>query len=246
MALLLAEEVQSRGLRDQINVKKVIFGAERSSDALVKKVKTLLGAEHIFDIPGLTEIYGPGTGLDCVHHTGIHYWPDYYILEILDPETLEPVKKGEIGEMVYTTLKKEGVPMIRYRSRDLTRLIPGDCPCGSPFPRHDKIVGRSDDMFIVRGVNIYPSHIDEILSRQKGIGSEFQIHLDRLEDGKDYMTIKVEREEGGDCGSDAALASAIERTVRKEALVSGKVEIVDYQALPRTERKSKRVFDQRG
>ena len=95
MALLLAEEVHARSLQDRINVKKVIFGAERSSEALIKKVKTLLKAEHIFDIPGLTEIYGPGTGLDCIHHTGIHYWPDYYILEILDPKTLEPVKEGE-------------------------------------------------------------------------------------------------------------------------------------------------------
>jgi phenylacetate-CoA ligase len=245
MALLLAEEVHNRGLQDKINVKKVIFGAERSSDALVKKVKTLLGAEHIFDIPGLTEIYGPGTGLDCVYHTGIHYWPDYYILEILDPDTLKPVAEGETGEMVYTTLKKEGAPMIRYRSRDLTRLIPGQCPCGSSFPRHDKIMGRSDDMFIVRGVNVYPSHIDEILSRQKGIGSEYQIHIDRLEDGKDYMTIKVEREKDGEHNNDTALATAIERTVRKETLVSGKVEIVDYQSLPRTERKAKRVFDVR-
>lgn len=245
MALLLAEEVDKRGLRDKINVKKVIFGAERSSDALRKKVRELLGAEHIFDIPGLTEIYGPGTGLDCVHHQGIHYWPDYYILEILDPDTGEPVPEGEIGEMVYTTLKKEGAPMIRYRSRDLTRLIPGECPCGSPFPRHDQIVGRSDDMFIVRGVNVYPSHIDEILSRQKGIGSEFQIHLDRLEDGKDYMTVKVEREEGGNRKKDAAIASRIEGIIRKETLVSAVVDIVDYHALPRTERKSKRVFDNR-
>jgi len=246
MALLLAEEVNSRGLLDRIHVKKVIMGAERSSSALVKKVKTLLGVEHVFDIPGLTEVYGPGTGLDCSYHTGIHYWPDYYILEILDPETLEPVAEGEIGEMVYTTLKKEGAPMIRYRSRDLTRLIPGDCPCGSPFPRHDKIMGRSDDMFIVRGVNIYPSHIDEILSRQKGVGSEYQIHLDRLEDGKDYLTLKVEREEAGNRGNDIALAAAIEKAVHKETLVSGKVEIVDYQRLPRTERKPQRLFDHRG
>jgi len=245
MALLLAEEVDSRGLRDKINVKKVIFGAERSSDAMVKKVKALLGAEHIFDIPGLTEIYGPGTGLDCSNHAGIHYWPDYYILEILNPDTLEPVPEGEIGEMVYTTLKKEGAPMIRYRSRDLTRLIPGACPCGSVFPRHDKIMGRSDDMFIVRGVNIYPSHIDEILSRQPGIGSEYQIHLDHLEDGKDYMTVRVEREEGGHKERDAALATAIEKAIRKETLVSGKVEIVDYQTLPRTERKAMRIFDRR-
>lgn len=245
MALLLAEEIASRGLRDKINVKKVIFGAERSSDSMRAKVRELLGAEHVFDIPGLTEIYGPGTGLDCEHHKGIHYWADYYILEILDPDTLEPVADGETGEMVYTTLRKEGSPMVRYRSRDLTRALSGPCPCGSILPRHDRIVGRSDDMFIVRGVNIYPSHIDEILSRQKGIGSEYQIHLTHLEDGKDYMLIKVERAGNGSAGDDKALEKIIERDIRKEALVSGTVEIVDYQSLPRTERKSKRVFDNR-
>ena len=135
--------------------------------------------------------------------------------------------------------------MIRYRSSDLTRAISGACPCGSPLPRHDRIVGRSDDMFIVRGVNIYPSHIDEILSRQKGIGSEFQIHLDHYEDGKDYMVLKVERDNAGKPEEDSMLAARIERAIRKETLVSGKVEIVDYQTLPRTERKAKRVFDHR-
>ena len=209
-------------------------------------MKALTGADHVFDIPGLTEVYGPGTGLDCTFHTGIHYWADYYILELLDPDTLEPVSEGEVGEMVYTTLRKEGAPLIRYRSRDLTRAIPGECPCRSPLPRHDRIVGRSDDMFIVRGVNIYPSHIDEILSREQGIGSEFQIHLDHYEDGKDYMVLKVEREDGRRPEADAALAAKIERAVRKEMLVSGKVEIVDYRSLPRTERKAKRVFDHRG
>jgi phenylacetate-CoA ligase len=246
MALLLAEEIDKRGLREKIHVKKVIFGAERSSDAMRAKVKTLTGADHVFDIPGLTEVYGPGTGLDCTFHTGIHYWADYYILELLDPDTLEPVSEGEVGEMVYTTLRKEGAPLIRYRSRDLTRAIPGECPCGSPLPRHDRIVGRSDDMFIVRGVNIYPSHIDEILSRAKGIGSEFQIHLDHHGDGKDYLVIRVEREDAGRPEADAALTAKIERAIRKETLVSGKVEIVDYQSLPRTERKAKRVFDHRG
>jgi phenylacetate-CoA ligase len=246
MALLLAEEIDKRGIREQIRVKKVIFGAERSSDAMRAKVKTLTGADHVFDIPGLTEVYGPGTGLDCTFHTGIHYWADYYILELLNPDTLEPVSEGEVGEMVYTTLRKEGAPLIRYRSRDLTRAIPGECLCGSPLPRHDRIVGRSDDMFIVRGVNIYPSHIDEILSREKGIGSEFQIHLDHQGDGKDYLVIRVEREDAGRPEADAALAAKIERAVRKETLVSGKVEIVDYQSLPRTERKAKRVFDHRG
>ncbi len=245
MALLLAEEVDRRGLKNKINVKKVIFGAERSSDAITRKIKNLLGAEHAFDIPGLTELYGPGTGLDCIHHTGIHYWADYYIMELLDPETLEPVPEGEVGEMVYTTLRKEGTPLIRYRSRDLTRSIPGRCQCGSFLPRHDKILGRSDDMFIIRGVNIYPSHIDEILSRQAEISSEYQIYLNRGDDGKDYMTITVEREKKNDPKGDETLAMKIERDIRKEMLVSGKVDIVDYQSLPRTAKKTRRLFDNR-
>ncbi|MDO9529130.1 MAG: phenylacetate--CoA ligase [Syntrophales bacterium] len=245
MALLLAEEVDRRGLNDKLSVKKVIFGAERSSDATTKKIKGLLGVEHAFDIPGLTELYGPGTGLDCVYHTGIHYWADYYIMELLAPETLEPVPEGEVGEMVYTTLRKEGVPLIRYRSRDLTRSVEGECPCGSLLPRHDKILGRSDDMFIIRGVNLYPSNIDEILSRQDGIGSEYQIHLDRGDDGKDYLTVKVEREMGRDSKGDDVLAGKIESNIRKKILVSGKVEIVDYHTLPRTAKKTKRLFDNR-
>ena len=245
MGLLMAEEVEKRGLHGKISVKKVIFGAERSNDAMRDKIKNLFGAEQTFDIPGLTELYGPGTGLDCEHHSGIHYWADYYIMELLDPDTLEPVKEGEVGEMVYTTLRKEGAPLIRYRSRDLTRLVPGTCPCGSPLPRHDRILGRSDDMFIIRAVNIYPGHIDEILARQAGIGSEYQIHLDRKEDGKDYMTIRVEREEGGDRENDGRIAGKIEKEIRKEILVSGTVEIVDYHALPRTDRKAKRIFDNR-
>ncbi|RLA97912.1 MAG: phenylacetate--CoA ligase family protein [Deltaproteobacteria bacterium] len=245
MALLLAEEVERRGIKDELSVKKVIMGAERSSDAMRTKIKASLGLEHIFDIPGLTELYGPGTGLDCEYHTGIHYWADYYILEIIDPETLEPVHEGEVGEMVCTTLRKEGAPLIRYRSRDLTRLIPGECPCGSPLPRHDRIVGRSDDMFTFRGVNVYPSHVDEILSRHQDVGSEYQIHLERREDGKDYMTIKVERSEHLGPEQDEDIASRIERDIREGLLVRGKVEIVDHYSLPRTGRKTKRVFDNR-
>lgn len=245
MALLLAEEVEHRGLQDRINVKKLIMGAEGSSDAMRKKIRDLFRAEHVFDIPGLTEVYGPGTGLDCRYHSGIHYWADYYILEIIDPETLRPVKEGEVGEMVYTTLRKEGAPLIRYRSRDLTRLIPGDCPCGSPLPRHDRIMGRSDDMFIIRGVNIYPSHIEEIISRQEGVGSEYQILLDRKDDGKDYMTVKIERASDADPRNDPKVIKQAEAELRKALLVSGTVELVEYNALPRTDRKSKRVFDNR-
>jgi phenylacetate-CoA ligase len=245
MAILMGEEVQKRGLRDKIALKKVIMGSERSSDAMRARMKELLGVEHVFDIPGLTELYGPGTGLDCIYHEGIHYWADYYILELLNPDTLQPVQAGETGEMVVTTLRKEAAPLIRYRTRDLTKLIPKRCSCGSILPMHDRLLGRSDDMFIVRAVNIYPGQIDHILSNTKNVGSEYQIHLERKEDGKDYMTIKVERKEGIDPGGDHVLASAIEEEIKKQILVSGKVEILDYGSLPRSERKSKRVFDHR-
>jgi phenylacetate-CoA ligase len=245
MGLLMAEEVHRRGMRDKISLKKMIFGSERSSDAMRQRIQDLLGVEHLFDIPGMTELYGPGTGLDCVYHTGIHYWADYYILEILDPETLKPVPEGETGEMVVTTLRKEAAPLIRYRTRDLTRKIPGECPCGSILPRHDRLLGRSDDMIIFRAVNIYPGQIDHALSGIEGIGSEFQIHLDRREDGRDYMVLKVERNQGADRNRDPDLVKQIRTEVKKQILVSAEVEIVNYGDLPRSERKSKRVFDNR-
>ena len=245
MGLLMAEEIERRGLRDRINLRKIIYGSERSSDAMRDRIKQISGVEDMFDIPGLTELYGPGTGLECSKHEGIHYWADYYILEILDPETLQPVPDGETGEMVITTLKKEAAPLIRYRTRDLTRLIPHRCSCGNILPMHDRLLGRSDDMFIFRAVNIYPGQIDHILSGFPEVGSEFQVILDRGKDGKDYMTIKVERGEETDPKGDALLAGRIGEALKKQVLVTGKVEIVDYASLPRSERKSKRVFDNR-
>jgi phenylacetate-CoA ligase len=245
MGLLMAEEVHKRGIGERIALKKMIFGSERSSDAMRSRIRELLGIEHLFDIPGMTELYGPGTGLDCIYHQGIHYWADYYILEVLDPETLKPVPDGEIGEMVVTTLRKEGAPLIRYRTRDLTRIIPGECRCGSVLPRHDRLLGRSDDMIIFRAVNIYPGQVDHVLSGVRGVGSEYQIILDRKEDGKDYMTIKVERDQSGDRAQDPQIIKKIGEEIKKQILVSAGVAIVDYGALPRSERKSKRVFDNR-
>jgi phenylacetate-CoA ligase len=245
MALLMAEEVQRRKLRQQIALKKVILGAERHSESMDRRIKELLGVEHVFDIPGLTELYGPGTGLDCGKHEGIHYWADYYILEIIDPETLEPVEPGELGEMVVTTLCKEGAPLVRYRTRDLTRLIPKPCSCGCPLPMHDRILGRSDDMFIFRAVNIYPGQIDHVLSQIAEIGSEYQVHLERREDGRDYMILKVERRPRYEAGYNEAIASRVSQDIRKHILASAEVEVLDHGSLPRTERKSKRVFDQR-
>ncbi len=245
MALLMAEEIERRGLRDQIALKKIIFGAERHSRRMRQRIQALTGAEHLFDIPGLTELYGPGTGLECTAHQGIHYWADYYILEILDPESLEPVPPGELGEMVVTTLRKEAAPLIRYRTRDLTRFIPEPCPCGNPLPRHDHLLGRSDDMFIFRAVNIYPGQIDHVLSQIPGVGSEYQVHLNHREDGRDVMILKVERAEGRAAEADVPLKETIEAEIRRQILVRCTVELVDYGALPRTDRKSKRVFDHR-
>ncbi len=245
MALLMAEEIQKRNLLSKIKVKKIILGAERHSDAMRSRIKELMNVEHIFDIYGLTELYGPGTGLDCMHHQGIHYWADYFIFEILNPQTLQPVETGHEGELVVTTLCKEASPLIRYRTHDITQILDYPCPCGVQLPRHDRIKGRTDDMFTFRAVNIYPSQIDHILSRIDGIGSEFQIHLHHQENGRDMMRIRVERGEGGAKPNDAGLAEQIVTEIRRRILVRCEVEILDHGSLPRTERKSKRVFDHR-
>ena len=244
MGLLVAEEVHARGLRGRLRLKKVILGAERTSQAMLQTIRDLLGVREVYDIPGLTELYGPGTGLSCRQNVGIHYWSDYYILEILDPDTLVPVAPGEIGEMVYTTLRKEAAPLLRYRSRDLTRLIEGPCPCGCVLPRHDKILGRSDDMVVFRGVNIDPGQVDEVLARIERIGSEYQVLLERKADGKDYMTVKVElAADPGEASSPVAPLIASE--IKRNLMVSCTVSTVPYGSLPRSERKTKRVFDNR-
>ena len=245
MALLMAEEIHKRGLLSEIKVKKIILGAERHSDAMRARIKELMGVDHVFDIYGLTELYGPGTGLDCHLHNGIHYWADHFIFEILDPVSLKPVSAGQQGELVVTTLRKEGSPLIRYRTYDVTRIMDGACPCGSSFPMHDRILGRTDDMFIYKAVNIYPSQIDHVLSRLDGIGSEFQIYLKQRQSGRDMMLIKVEREAGAKNADDDPLAEQVATEIRRKILVRCQVEIVDYGSLPRTERKSRRVFDQR-
>jgi phenylacetate-CoA ligase len=245
MALLMAEEIHKRNLLRNIRVKKVILGAERHSQAMRARIQELMDVEDIFDIYGLTELYGPGTGLDCSHHRGIHYWADHYIFEVIDPETLKPVPPGREGELIVTTLCKEGSPLIRYRTYDITRLLDRPCPCGVPFPMHDRILGRTDDMFIYRAVNIYPSQIDHVLSRIDGIGSEFQIHLKQRENGRDTMLIRIERGTDEPAADDKEMAERVVTEIRSKILVRCRVEMVDHGSLPRTQRKSKRVFDHR-
>jgi len=245
MGLLLAEEIKRRGLTELINIRKVIYGSERSSRSMREKISSLLGGAELFDITGLTELYGPGTGIECPHHDCIHFWADYYLLEILDPETLQPVEEGEWGEMVVTTLAKEAVPLIRYRTRDITRILPGKCSCGSMMPRHSRIMGRTDDMFKFRAVNIYPSHIDKIISDIEGLGSEYQIHLIRDASERGVMRIVAEISEDAKMEDAQTLAAILVKNIKRQLMVTPEVELVAYGALPRSERKSQRVFDSR-
>ena len=245
MALLMGEEVQKQGLFDQINLKKAIFGAETHTPKMRRQFEEALGLEDSFDIVGMTELYGPGTGLECQAHDGIHYWADMYILEILDPETLEPVAPGEVGEMVVTSLKKEASPLIRYRTHDLTRLIPGQCACGVAMPRMDKIMGRSDDMFIFRGVNIYPGQIGSVLEGFGELSAEYKIFLTR-KDGLDHMAVQVERTPEAAIGCSDDLSKALSNEIRKHILVRSEVKILGPGELPRSFAKTKRVEDSRG
>jgi len=244
MALLLGEEVEKQGLRDKLKLKRLIFGAEAHTPKMRKRFEEALGLEHSFDISGMTEIYGPGAGLECQAHQGIHYWADMYILEIVDPDTLQPVAPGELGEMVITSLKKQASPLIRYRTRDMTRLIPGDCSCGCTMPRHERIQGRSDDMIIFRGVNIYPGQVAAVLEKHPEMLCEYQISLSRS-DGLDHMVVRAERRAETPETAVAGLVKAISEDIKHQILVTAKVEVLAPGSLPRSFAKTKRVLDER-
>ena len=243
-ALLLAEEIEKRGIKDQIHLRVGIVGSERWSEKMRNRIESELGIET-FDIYGLTEIYGPGIGLDCSRHEGMHYWSDHLLFEIIDPITGEQLPEGSLGELVITTLTKEGAPLIRYRTRDLTRIIPGPCKCGCPFPRIDRILGRSDDRIKFKAVNIYPGQIEDIIhNKVPGVSSEYQIFLTRSE-GRDSMLFKVETEGAEDPERKAKTEKALKKAFKDFIGVSVDVEAVKIGDLPRSMKKSKRVFDER-
>ncbi|ACX52886.1 Phenylacetate--CoA ligase [Ammonifex degensii KC4] len=238
--LLLAEEVNKRGLRDKIALRIGIFGSERWSEKMRRFIAEGLGIET-FDIYGLTEVYGPGIAIDCPYHLGLHYWSDHLFFEIIDPEKGTPLPPGEEGELVITTLTKEGLPLIRYRTHDLTRLLPFVCPCGSPFPLIDRIKGRTDDRIKIRGVNIYPGQLDEVLREVEGTGSEYQVILTR-EGVRDKMLIKIEGLPGYE---PERVAESCRQAVKSRIGVTVEVEVVPLGSLPRSEKKTKRIFDYR-
>lgn len=245
MALLLAEEAERAGLTKKLRLRKVICGAETRSEKMRLAIERKLGLEGSYDIAGMTEMYGPGTAIDCDAHDGLHYWADLFIIEVLDPQTLDPVPEGEVGEMVVTSLRKEAVPLVRYRTHDLTRLIPGTCACGLAMPRHDRIFGRSDDMIIYRGVNIYPGQIIDVIGEFPELGGEYQVELTRDARGIDHLTLTVERAGDATTGGDVALAEAVAGRLHSRILARMEVKVADYASLPRTFSKSKRVLDRR-
>jgi len=237
-ALLLAELVRERGLAEELALRVGIFGSERWGEAVRRTVESLLGVET-FDCYGLTELWGPGAGIECSAHQGIHVWSDHYHVEIVDPDTLRPVPPGTVGEAVVTTLTKQAMPLLRYRTRDLTFRYDEPCACGSPYPRIGRLLGRSDDQIKLRGVIFLPAQVDRVLAALDGCGPEYQIHLDRDPRGRDSALVKVEAEQR------PGLAEQLAEEFRAAIGVRVDVELVGYGELPRTERKARRVFDQR-
>lgn len=239
-ALLLAEEIARRDIGQHIHLKKGIIGSERWGEKMRRRIAAELGVK-LYDIYGLTEVYGPGIGISCDYECGMHYWDDYVYFEIVDPKTGKPVPDGQIGELVITTLKKQGAPLIRYRTHDLTRFIPGSCPCGSPYPRIDTILGRTDDMIKVKGVNIFPSQIEELLKGVPGASSEYQVMIDHL-NGRDILTLFVEKEADAD---KAQLINEIGFLFKTKIGITAAIKPVELGDLPRSEKKSTRIFDNR-
>ena len=239
-ALLLAEEITKRGVKDKIHLKKGIIGSERWGKKMRQRIADELGV-MLYDIYGLTEIYGPGIAMSCDEDCGMHYWDDYFYFEIINPYTGVPVPYGETGELVVTTLCKEGAPLIRYRTRDLTKFIPGECACGRKYPRIDMIIGRSDDMVKVKGTNIYPSQIDNLLPEIPHASSEYQIMIDHMY-GKDMVTVFLETEKDADR---EAVARDLIHLVKSRIGITVIPKCVDIGELPRSEKKSTRIFDNR-
>ena len=240
-ALLLAEEIEKRGIRDKIHLKKALIGSERWGDKMRNRIANELGVE-LYDIYGLTEIYGPGIGISCQYACGMHYWDDYVYFEVINPKTGKNVPDGEYGELVITTLKKEGAPLIRYRTHDLTRIIPGECKCGSKHPRIDILIGRTDDMVKVKGVNIFPGQIEDLLATINGVSSEYQVMIDHLQ-GKDTMTLFFETKlEGKDRKE---LENIVQAEFKSKIGITIIPKAVSMMELPRSEKKSHRIFDNR-
>ncbi|HIU55777.1 MAG TPA: phenylacetate--CoA ligase [Candidatus Gallibacteroides avistercoris] len=243
----LYEVMQELGVdpRRDTKLKTLVIGAEPHTDEQRKRIEELLGVKA-YNSFGMSEMSGPGVAFECTYQNGLHIWEDCFIVEIIDPETLEPVPDGEIGELVLTTLDREAMPLLRYRSRDLTRILPGECPCGRTHRRLDRIKGRSDDMFIVKGVNIFPMQVEKILMQFKELGTNYLITIE-TKNNNDEMSVEVELNDlfTDDFSKLQSLTKEITRQLKDEILLTPKVKLVDKGSLPQTDGKAVRVKDLR-
>ena len=243
----LYEVMQQEGIdpRKDTKLKVLAIGAEPHSEEQRKRIENMMGVKA-YNSFGMSEMCGPGVGFECQEQNGLHFWEDYYIVEIVNPETLEPVPDGEIGELVLTTLCREAMPLLRYRTRDLTRVLGRTCPCGRNHIRLDRMRGRSDDMIVLRGVNIFPIQIEKILMQFKELASNYLITLTTDEDN-DNMTVEVELEElfTDDYPRLLALEKEVKRRLKDEILLTPHVKLVPKGTLPVSEGKAVRVVDKR-
>jgi phenylacetate-CoA ligase len=228
------------------NLRLFVIGAEPHTEEQRKKIETLFGIKA-YNSYGLTEMNGPGVAFECEEQDGLHVWEDAYLVEIVNPDTLEPVEDGEIGELVLTTLDREVMPLIRYRTRDLTRVLPGECACGRTHRRLDRITGRSDDMFIIKGCNVFPMQIESVLMKMPEVGTNYLIEL-VTENGVDEMYVNVELQ--AQCFSDSyqdleKIQNSLVSKIRDEVLAKPKIVLLEPGELPQQEGKAIRVVDAR-
>jgi phenylacetate-CoA ligase len=244
-ALYFAGFLEQKGIqpRKDLALRKAFVGAEPHTEETRRRIEQALGVD-VYNSYGLTEMNGPGVAFECEHKAGLHLWEDNYVLEIIDPATGEPLPEGETGELVLTTLKREAMPILRYRTRDITSIIPEPCACGRTHRRLNRITGRSDDMLIIRGVNIFPQQIERVLMSFPQIGRNYVIIIEGLDD----LTVKVELAAAGFDGQVEHLADLQHQLVEKmkaEIWVKPKVDLVPAGSLPVAEGKAKRVIDKR-
>lgn len=246
-AARIYEVMEEMGIdpRRDTKLKTLIIGAEPHSEEQRRRIEEMLGVKA-YNSFGMSEMCGPGVAFECTEQNGLHIWEDYYIVEIVDPETLEPVAEGEVGELVLTTINREAMPLLRYRTRDLTRVLPGECPCGRHHKRLDRMKGRSDDMIILKGVNIFPIQIETILLQFKELSTDYLITLETI-DTNDEMTIEVELNEmfTDDYARLQSLTREITRQLKDEILVTPRIKLLPKGALPKSEGKAVRVRDLR-
>jgi len=240
-ALVLAEALGELDVRRELKLRAGFFGAEPWTDGMRGQIESGLGLEA-FDIYGLTELGGPGVAVECHQHDGLHIFEDHFFAETVDPDTGKPVARGKEGELVLTSLTRRGTPVLRYRTRDLTILSDGPCKCGNPFVRMLKVRGRTDDMLKVRGVNIFPSQVEELLLSVPGLTGNYQLVVDRTEQKHDEMQVLVEAKEGS--GHDR-LAEAARSRIKEMVGLTVEVTVLSPGVLPRTEGKARRVIDRR-